>query len=151
MTLNRRILPVLAIAALPIAGAYSGPYTDDLSRCLVEQTTEEDRIALVTWMFTAAALHPAVTSIASVSDEQVEQANAQMGSMVIRLLTEACRDEARKAMKYEGEATFQTSFEVLGRVAGQELFQSPEVASALGDLQKHIDEDKLKAALKGDE
>jgi len=35
--------------------------------------------------------------------------------------------------------------EVLGQVAGQELFSSPEVASGMAGLQKYLDADQLKA------
>ena len=34
------------------------------------------------------------------------------------------------ALQYEGASTLETSFMILGQVAGQELFSSPEVAAA---------------------
>ena len=39
----------------------------------------------------------------------------------------------------------QYAFEVLGKVAGQELFSSPEVAGNLQGLAKYIDMEKIKA------
>jgi hypothetical protein len=56
-----------------------------------------------------------------------------------------CKDEAQKAIQYEGLATLQLSFQVLGQVAGRELFTSPEVASGMAGLQKYLDSDQLKA------
>ncbi len=131
-------------AALSVsAGAYAGPYANDLAKCLVNSTSQQDRQNLVRWVFAAAAAHPAVKSIANVSPEQLDQANHQIGTLFTKLLTESCRDETQKAMKYEGQQTLQTSFQVLGTVAGKELFSSPDVGNAMAGLKKYLDEKKL--------
>jgi hypothetical protein len=131
----------------PAYSAYGGPYTDDLSKCIVESTTPGDRADFVKWMFAAASLHPAVKSIAAVSQEQLDAANRQTANLLMKLLTDSCRQVAVKAVKYEGKAAFENSFKVLGQVAAQELFASPEVAAGLTDLTKYIDGEKLKSAL----
>jgi hypothetical protein len=123
--------------------ASGGIYTDDLSRCLVESTTEADRVNLVKWMFTAASAHPAVQPLAVVSSEDVESANREMAELIVRLLADACREEAQKATKYEGASTFEASFGILGQVAGKELFASPEVGAALSGLEAYLDEGAL--------
>ena len=66
----------------------------------------------------------------------------------MRLLTEACVEQAKKAIKYEGPATFAVSFQVLGQVAGSELFSSPEVSAAMTGLEKYTDKTKLEALAK---
>jgi hypothetical protein len=139
-----RWVPVLmAVCAAP--SAMAGIYTDDLSKCLVSSTTKEDRISLVRWMFTAAAHHPAVKPIATISAAQQDDADKTMGMLLTRLLTESCRTETQKAVQYEGAGAFRSSFEVLGKVAGQELFTSPEVTASLTGLQKYVDEAKIRA------
>lgn len=125
--------------------ALGGPYTDDLSKCLVESTTAQDRADLVKWMFAAASAHPTVRPLSAVTDEQLQAANKQMGELLTRLLTKSCAVQAKKALKFEGTDTFQASFQVLGQVAGRELFGSPEVAKTLGGLEEYIDTDALKA------
>jgi hypothetical protein len=62
----------------------------------------------------------------------------------MRLLTDACKSQTQQALQYEGSNTIQASFQVLGQVAGQELFTSPEVGGAMAGLAKYIDEAKLK-------
>lgn len=148
----RPITNALAIALVVFAGGHSvaGPYADDLSRCLIEETTTEDRNALVRWFFAAASRHPAVSSIAVVADSELEEANRSTGELFMRLLTDSCREAARKALKYEGQSTIQTSFSVLGEVAGKELFTSPDVAQAIAGLQDYVDETKLKALVEGE-
>lgn len=135
----------LSILAIFATDAYAGPYTDQLSRCLVESTSTRDRTALVRWMFSAAAVHPAVKSIASVSKEQLDEANKSMAELMMRLLTDSCRKETKKALKYEGDVTLGASFNVLGQVAGRELFSSPEVVAGISGLEKYFDKEKLKS------
>jgi hypothetical protein len=139
---------VMISALLLSCSAHAGPYGDDLAKCLVESTTKEDRESLVRWMFAAAAAHPAVASIANVSPQALDQANADTGALFMRLVTDSCKDKAKKALTYEGPATIQLSFQVLGQVAGREMFSSPEVKKALSGLETSIDNKKLEE-LKG--
>jgi hypothetical protein len=140
----------LCAVAACIAMAYGRPamagvFADDLGRCLVNSTTKENRADLIRWLFVAAAHHPAVKPIAAVSPAQQDESDKQMGTLFMKLLTESCKTETQKALQAEGAVTIQTAFEVLGRVAGQELFSSPEVAGNLKGLAKYIDGEKIKA------
>ncbi len=125
--------------------ALGGAFADDLGKCLVNSTTKEDRANLIRWLFVAASHHPAVKPIATVTPAQQEESDKQMGTLVMKLLTESCKTESQKALQTEGAGTIQFAFEVLGRVAGQELFSSPEVAGNLKGLAKYIDPEKIKA------
>ncbi len=125
----------------------AGVYSDDLSRCLVESSTSSDKLILVKWMFTSISLHPAVKSIAPVSAKQVDDSNRRMAELVVKLVTKTCKDETIKAMKYEGEMALQSSFTVLGQVAAKELFNNPDVATALAGLDKYMDADEIRKAL----
>jgi hypothetical protein len=135
------VLLTLFTAASP---ARAGIYADDMSRCLVEKSSPDDRVALVRWMFAAAASHPAVADIAKVQPEQIDAANRTIAELVMRLMTEACKEPTQKALKYEGPATIGLSFQVLGQVAGNELFSNPSVAAAMAGLAKYTDAEKLK-------
>ncbi len=73
----------------------------------------------------------------------MEEANATTGALFMRLLTESCKDKAKKALVYEGPASIQLSFTVLGQVAAGELFSSPEVKEAMSGLEKSVDNKKL--------
>lgn len=140
----RYLGPALTLMALGAASpAMAGPYGDDLSKCLVDSTTAEDRVALVRWMFSAVSVHPAVESMATVAPDELEKSSAAVGALFMRLLTESCLEESKTAIKYEGPATLQLSFNVLGQVAGTEMFSNPEVATATAALEKYVDKDKL--------
>jgi hypothetical protein len=131
--------------------AHAGLYTDDLSRCLVEKTTAEDKNALVRWVITTSALHPAVQPVAKVSAEARARANRDTARIFERLLTRSCLDQTRQAVKYEGAAAIQSGFQTLGQVAMAELFADPKVAEGLGELDKQLDVARLREALQGGE
>ena len=138
------ILPLLLLSFSPSL-AQAGPYSDDLAKCIVQATNTEDRALLVKWMFSAASLHPALRDISTVSSEQMDQANRSTGELFMRLLTESCREESKKAVKFEGPPALQASFTVLGQVAGMELFANPEVKAGLANFNRYFDEEKLKS------
>lgn len=146
--MRKRILSAAAVIAVGAGHglpAQAGPYIDDLGKCIVEATTVADRAAFVRWMFAAATLHPAVKSLASVPAERLEAENKATAELFMRLLTESCRDQTQKAIKYEGPMAIASGFQVLGQVAGQELFSSPEVSAGLAGMEKYMDSEKLKA------
>jgi hypothetical protein len=93
--------------------AFAGVYTDDLSSCLVEKTTLEDKTALVQWIFVAMAQHPSVSTLTRITPDDVKHHNKQAGELFMRLLTETCLDSSRKAIKYEGAAAIHFSFQAL--------------------------------------
>jgi hypothetical protein len=127
--------------------ACAGPYADDLSKCLVNSTTKGDRVELVKWMFAAMGSHPAVKTMSAVTPEQLDTANQSIAKLITQLLTKTCADQAQKAVQYEGPATVQMSFQLLGQVAATELFGDPSVANAMKGLSKYVDEKQLTAAL----
>jgi len=131
------------LAVLSPGSAIAGPYSDDLAKCLVKSTTEADKNYLVKWMFAAAALHPAVKSIASVSDAERDELNKNAAKLFERLVTESCKTETQEALKYEGPSTLQTSFEVPVQVAGRGLLSDPAVARSLADFANYVDKKKL--------
>lgn len=141
-------IAIVVVVSLSISSANAGVYGDEMAKCLVESTTPEDRTDLVRWMFVAISLHPAVETLSSISDEQMNTANKGAADLFMRLLTESCRDETEKALQYEGQAVLETSFGVLGQVAGAEIFAAPEVGEVLAGLEGYMDAEKL-SELKG--
>jgi hypothetical protein len=145
-----KTLRLCAVATLVIIPAvtHAGVYTDDMTKCLVESTSKEDRLSLVRWMFAAMSQHPAVTSLTNVKDSDVEKANSETGALFMRLLTESCVEATKKAIRYEGPAAIQLSFQVLGQVASSELFADPGVLKVMSGLEKYTDQQKLEALAK---
>jgi hypothetical protein len=133
----------LSLSALSASPALAGPYGDELAKCLVKSTSSADKNFLVKWIFSIASVHPEVQSIASVSEAQRAALSKNAAKLFERLLTESCRAEAQQAFKYEGSHTLESSFSVLGQVAGRELFSNPSVAKGLADFANQIDKQKV--------
>jgi len=146
----KRSLPLFALilsAALFASPALAGPYTDDLSKCLVRSTTPEEKSLLVQWMFATMALHPDVKYLAKVTPAERAKLNQRVAALFESLLTRSCLSEARDALKNEGTSTFEASFNILGQVAGRDLASHPEVASGFAAFGKAVDSQKIERAL----
>lgn len=136
-----------ALTLLTAQSATAGPYSDDMAKCLVTSTSEADKNSLVKWMFAAATLHPAVKSISSVTDAQRNELNVKTAKLFERLLTESCKSQVQTAIKYEGQSTIESAFQVLGQVAARGLFSDPSVNGFIAQLGNHIDKHKLESVL----
>jgi hypothetical protein len=130
-------------ALLSAVPASAGPYTDDLGKCLVSATSKEDRNALVRWMFAAASAHPAVSNLVKVSPAQIDEENKATARLFMSLLTESCKAKTQDALKFEGASAIEASFNLLGQVAGRELFSDPKVGANIAGLTKYLDPKKL--------
>ena len=150
MRRNRLALVTAFVFVLLALPAHAGPYGDDLAKCLVDKSSDADKTTLVKWFFAMAALHLDVRSISAVTAEQRDGFNREVAEIFQRLLTESCKGEAKKAMKYEPQTALESSFGVLGQVAAQGLFSDPGVEGSMGEFVKYMDEEKLKGLMPGE-
>ena len=129
-TLRSNLKTLLVLVLLTLSPlAISDEYTDKLSARLTAATTEEDKLSLVKWMFTAIAFQPAVEEIADVSHSASEHANTEVAELRVNLLSRTCFSETKLALKNEGSLALQASFATLGDVAATNLFSDPTVAA----------------------
>lgn len=140
-------LLVLAMVA-PAGPAAAAPFTDALSRCLVERTTPADKADLSKWIFASLALHPSVDEFVSITPAQRAAFDTQAGRLMVRLLTVDCRKETVAALKYEGQGAISSGFEVLGGAATTELMSDPAVTAGLENFSKSVDLDAMNGVLK---
>ena len=137
-------LLTLALCAGPVR---AGVYGDDLGKCLVESSTTEDKRQLTQWIFFAIALNPDIKPYANIPPGQRDQANKGMARLFEKLLGESCLKQAQQAVKYEGPSAFSDSFRLLGQVAGQEIFASPEVAAGTAEFASELHVEDLQEKL----
>lgn len=144
---------VTALASITLAltltarPAHAGPDADALGRCLVVESTSEDKLDLVKWMFTAMSQHPAVSELAQVSEQDRAVSLEGMANLMTVLLTDRCAELAKTAIRSEGPIAMQTSFATLGQVAASELFANPEVSQGLAELDTYLDHNAINEAL----
>ena len=139
-----------ALLALTLLGGRvsAGIYADELAKCLVASTSPKDQTNLVRWIFSAAALHPDVASISSVTPEERTGMTKSVAQLFQRLLTDSCQKEFATAMQNEGAMVLESSFGVLGQVAMRSLMTHEEVAKGMGELEQFLDSAALEAAAK---
>ena len=144
MRLKIWLMVVLTAVA---TAAHAGPFTDEMSKCLVKSTSEADKTLLIKWIFAAMATHPDVKALSGVTPEKGEQLNKETAKLVMRLLTQSCKTETRQAVEFEGEDTFKASFGILGQVAMQGLMANGEVSNYFSGFEKHLNAKELQRAL----
>jgi len=144
----RALCGALALAAFAATPASAGIYADDLAKCLVKSSSAQDQADLVTWIFAVMSLNPAVRPYANFTDAQRADFDRKGGALFTRLMTADCRTESIAALKYEGAAAFETSFQVLGQVATRGLMSDPNVIKGMEGLGAAMDKGKLQALFK---
>jgi hypothetical protein len=123
----------------------AGVYTDDLAKCMVKGSSEEDLNTLMQWLFAAMSVNPAIKSMTNVTAAQRETYSRSGATLLERLVLKDCHAEAVSAFKYEGAHALEGSFQILGGVAGRGLMSAPSTAAELQRFAKFLDEDKWKA------
>lgn len=134
---------VLSIAGVPALAASA---TDNLSVCLADSTTGKERKELARWVFMAIAAHPEIKDISRVTPEVRGAANKSMAALVTKLMTETCASQTRLAHK-EGGNAIKNAFEVLGKLAMQELMSDAGVSQSTQEFTRHLDAKKFESVL----
>ena len=137
------IAPLLMAAGVLATPANAGAYQDSFSRCLVDSTTESDRVTLIRWIVVAYLSHPNISRLAQISPEQRNSVSIENAELFERLLLLDCHEELKKAVQFEGESSIQTSFRTLGAVAAEVLATDRDVQSFMVDFVKYVDTDRL--------
>ncbi len=122
--------------------AYAGPYTDDLSKCLVRSTSPDDQVVFMQWMFSAMSLHPAISDLAVITAEQRVAFDKKAAALFVRLMSADCRQQTIDAVKYEGATAIQASFQLFGQVAMRGLMSNANVADGLKTLGTYFQKDE---------
>lgn len=149
MKTTKWIAASAAVLALGGAtGAKAGIYTDDLSRCLVSKTTDQDKTQLVRWIFSAVSRNPAVKDLVTLSDAQRQQSTKAVAELFQRLLLDDCHKQTVDALKYEGPVAATQSFQVLGQVAARGLMSDPAVTKDVQSLTSYVDKPRWQALAK---
>ena len=138
-------ISTLLIICMVSANSFAGPFTDKLSICLVNKTTDSDKQLLINWIYAAMSTHPSVQKLNKIPPVAADKLNKKTAKLFIDLLTDRCKPEAKQAVKYEKDIAIKTSFGVLGKVAMQGIMSNPNVNKYLSGLGKYSDKEKLKS------
>lgn len=149
MKTNKKTIGTLLLAScmlLPATPALSGPASQAFGQCMVDSMTGKERKELAKWIFFGMSVHPEIEQYAQVQESTRNASNQVVGELYTRLIAEDCPQQAGAALQ-ENRLAFQQSFEVVGRVAMQELMNDRKVAGALAGFEQHIDKEKLQQSV----
>ena len=137
---------LLAIVIFANTFSFSSAFAADsaLGSCMVDSMTGKERKEMAQWIFFAIAAHPEIKEYSKISEAVKSKTDEHMANLVTRLLTEDCLTQAKTAYKQEGQAAIVGAFELVGKVAMQELMMNKDVSNSIAAYSKYLDQEKLK-------
>ena len=137
----------LFISAFTLCGmamtTQASPAQQQLSQCLIESTTAQDKTTVLQWTFVALAQHPDLKAMSQVTTEQKNQLDQNLAQVLQRIVVEQCASQAKAVIQADGVKGVTESLQALGQETGQEILQQPEIKNQLNGVLKYIDLNKL--------
>ena len=141
-----RVVLFLMLAMLLPRSNFAGPFTDEMTKCLVKTTTEADKTLLISWVEAAVSAHPRLETLSNISSDQGAALNKDVTALLTNPLTQRCLAETQQTIRNEGDDAVEASFDFLGETAMQELMADSNVSSFMSGLESNLDEEVLEKA-----
>lgn len=114
-------------------------YADKFTECMLNNTSDRDKIILVKWMFVGMAEHPILKREFPIPENQKVAADMAVADYISYIIGSICLEETKEVIKYEGEEAFAESFEYLGEIAMMLLIQDENVIRSFEGYLKYVD------------
>lgn len=137
------LIAIFFIGLIPI-NTHADQTTNELGVCLTDSLTGKERKILAKWVVFAMSAHPEISPYVNASDQTKEEINRFVGNLLTRLLAEDCPQQTKAALDKNGAMAVQSAFELVGKVAMQELMTNPKVAASMSGFEKYLEKDRLK-------
>lgn len=137
------VLAIMLVVGLPVIADSS---TNELANCLVDNLNGKERRNLAIWIFLSMAAHPEIKSYSNVNKKDVKESDEFVGKLITRLLTVDCSHSLKKAHSSDPLA-MQKAFELVGKVAMQELMTNQDVMKSLINYAQYADVEKINKIL----
>jgi hypothetical protein len=126
--------------------SFGGPSAKAMGTCMADSMTGKERKQMAKWFFFAMSNHPEIKDFSNISEQSKENADKFIAALITRLLTEDCLMETKAALEESSESIKQ-AFELIGRVAAQEILLSPDVKTGASNFEQYLDKDKINARI----
>ena len=140
----KKILKILIFFLFFQTHALAGQYSDRFANCLMQKTTERDKIVLVRWVFSVIAQHSALSTEFQISSDKVRNHEIAVADYMQYILGSVCFQETKDVLNYEGVDAFGEAFELLGELAMLSLMDDQRVNEAFENWIKYLDPNFLK-------
>lgn len=143
--LAKRTGQAVLVLSVMLAGqaVWAGQYVDQLSQCLVDATSEQDRSTVVQWMFVALSAHPDLKGFSNVTPEQKAQLDQKLAAVLQNTIADKCQAQTKAVIQNEGIQAVGQSFQALGQTTGKAILNDPAVNAQLRGTLRYIDLNKL--------
>ena len=140
----KKILSILIFFLFFQTNSVAGQYSDRFANCLMQKTTERDKIVLVRWVFSVIAQHSALSSEFQISKNKIKNYEIAVADYMQYVLGTVCFKETKDILNYEGLDAFAESFELLGEVAMLSLMEDQKVNTSIENWVNYLDPNFLK-------
>ena len=134
----RKLITILILITFYQTTSLAEQYSNKFANCLMQKTTERDKIVLVRWAFSAMAHHSALKEEFNIPKSKFTKHEIAVADYVQYILGTVCFKETKNVLKYEGDEAFLKGFELLGEIAFLSLTNETAVAEALENYVIHI-------------
>ena len=128
--------------------SFADQYSHKFSNCLIQNTTDRDKIILVRWLFTVIAEHSALSTEFKVTKDQKIKNDRAAADYVEYILGSVCLVETKNVLNYEGEEGFLKAFENIGELAMLTLMEDKKVMFAMERYTQYLDKKLIDKILK---
>jgi hypothetical protein len=135
-------LAILSAALVQVSPVCAGTYGDDLTRCILQSSTDEDKATVLKWTFSNFGQNPALGDLPRPSQAQADELARKVVENLERLAMVNCRKEAIAALKFESPSAIAASFGTLAETIGQTLYKNPSVAAGIVGVIRFMDRSK---------
>ena len=140
----KKLISILILITFCQTTSQAGQYSNKFANCLMQKTTERDKVVLVRWAFSAMAHHSALKEEFNIPKSKFTKHEIAVADYVQYILGTVCFKETKNVLNYEGEEAFLKAFELLGELAFLSLMQESTVSNALENYVTHIDPEFLR-------
>jgi len=127
--------------------ALAATATESMGNCMADSMSGKERKQMVQWIFMTMAAHPDIKKFSRMTEQDQIDTNKTMAALFTRLITIDCVEQVQQATKQDGPEAFRGAFEMIGKLAMQDLMSDKDVTKSITSFQKYLEKDKFNAAL----
>ena len=105
----------------------AGIYEDRFTSCMMDNTSDRDKVTLVRWLFVVLSEHPSLKRDFPTTESDKIASDRAIADYMSYLISQNCLEETKDVLKYEGQDAFINAFEYLGEVSMMLLIQNEDV------------------------
>lgn len=127
----------------------AGLYADSLRNCLTKSITHTEKRVMVQWVFSLLSMHPDLNSKSKLTEMDVELIDRSVAGIFTRLISQACRQEALAAYRYENPEELKAVYGFLGQEAMKILLSDTSITQRSKKFTEYLDSPDLRNVMSG--